>query len=816
MTNPESDGPLLLLTNFLKSGSVLAWISLLASHNSLKVLVYSSKSISSYVRRKRKRQAETNPPFHPSQDLDFVESWATDFLKLFGKFGQNLSYNPDAIYQQIPPFCPKSSMLYRQFQQQNTRPHSLTVGGISKPKWDDSLARLSLGSGAHALAVLCSGAHIAALTAVGNILLYNAETFEIKRTLAHGERVCTMNFSSCSNLVVTYGFRTTKVWSVNTGQIMHEIRNPPGSRAFSITFSAGRTELAAGSSDRLIRIARLTDPEPTWSVLSPGLLIDNTTVDRPAHNVPWRIAFNADASHVAVAYRGLPLSVWQIDPPELIGRCMRSKDIAGNGWTVVDQVIWHPGSDEVIGLYMACKVFRWNPFTNTQQELHDDASVIASSPDGRFFATGDCHGTIKLYDFDQFTTVYQLSCEDMINDICFSPDGKRLYDVRGQFCNVWEPNTLLRADENPEQNSEVESEHASTLVISEASAELRDQITAVAIQFRGRYQAIGNHAGVVSVVDSLDDECIAVQLWKSPVELYITHLDWSSDDKYLACAELTGKVLVKKVQQHNSGWTVTSIFEVKLDISSEGIQDVLLNDDGTTLLVKNGPYVSVWPLREASGLKENEMSITSSDTVWMKHPTDPTLLLACAPNLIQVHRWDDLTEVHRLNVDELRPFSNPEPDDILCLEDKPKSTAKVHSIHPSSSGPQVLMDMIYKTTEGNHHRTILIEPPTINSSSAKVPSLIATIHEVPEEIQHQIQIPLGIMPTRRLIFLDKNDWICSYCLDANFDTEKPLKHYFFPKDWLNVECLQLCTLLADGKLLIPNNGELAVIKCTGI
>lgn len=129
----------------------------------------------------------------------------------------------------------------------------------------------------------------------------------------------------------------------------------------------------------------------------------------------------------------------------------------------------------------------------------------------------------------------------MINDICFSPDSKRLYDLRGQFCNIWEPNVLIRVDETSEQDSEVGSEVASI-----AFAEARDQITAIIIQFRGRYQAIGNEAGVVSVVDSLEGDHVAIQLWRSPVMLSIGHLDWPCDGNYLACAALTGKVVVKK------------------------------------------------------------------------------------------------------------------------------------------------------------------------------------------------------------------------------------------------------------------------------
>jgi hypothetical protein len=97
MISPQSDAPLLLLSKFLKGNSVLGWIASLACENQLKVLVYSSKILNLYVRRKSGRYAVTNR----LQDLELFESWATDFLKILGKFGRNLTANPSSILYPI-------------------------------------------------------------------------------------------------------------------------------------------------------------------------------------------------------------------------------------------------------------------------------------------------------------------------------------------------------------------------------------------------------------------------------------------------------------------------------------------------------------------------------------------------------------------------------------------------------------------------------------------------------------------------------------------------------------------------------------------
>ena len=162
--------------------------------------------------------------------------------------------------------------------------------------------------------------------------------------------------SNSSNSLATYGLGRTKVWSVSTGQVIYQIQNPKGSRALTIAFSADDTELVVGSNDGLVSIASLKAANPTWSLMHPALLETDPTMEGHVQEVPWRISFNSDVDCVAVAYRGSPLCVWSMNPPELIGRSM--PDPTGSSWAKVDQVIWHPHSDEVLGLFLGGHLFR--------------------------------------------------------------------------------------------------------------------------------------------------------------------------------------------------------------------------------------------------------------------------------------------------------------------------------------------------------------------------------------------------------------------------------------------------------------------------
>ncbi|KAF2671659.1 hypothetical protein BT63DRAFT_398038 [Microthyrium microscopicum] len=794
-TSVESETTLLALSEFLRGYSVLSWITALASNNLLRILVSASKSLSRLARAKRIRYSETNPMQHRWQELDDVESWAIDLLKLLGKFGDNLLARPSTIYNQIPPFCPRNTTMYRWFEHHNVQPYSLSVKGLSKEQWDDSLARLSLGPESQALTVLCSPENIAVLTGVGQVVLYSATTFEKLKTFAHTERVCAVCFSSSFKSLATYGFRTTKVWDIKLGKVVKKIQNPRGSKALNLIFAKDDTEVIAGSDDRLIRSANLNASDPKWEVLHPHLLKDEIALDRPVHKVPWRVAFTPDAAYMAVAYRAYPLSVFSLDPPELIGRNMRNKSFAGNSWTVVDEVLWHPNGKEILGIYMGGEVFRWNPFDHVQQELDAEARYITCSLDGSFFATGDRHGALKIFNYEHFTQIYHLSVEGLINNICFSPDGKRLFDVRGHHCNVWEPNALLRVDGGIEQDSDVKSDLATitTRAMSKSSSEVRDQITAIGIQIQGRYQAVGNEKGVVSMVDSLEEEHETIELWKSPVQLSIGHLNWSGDGDYLACAGLAGRVVVKKVQQEQDlTWTASQEFEQRLTLREEGIRKIMLNDDGSILFVQNGPEAMVF---HTHSQPVRSHSIEVSNTAWIEHPSNSSLLMALDVKGVSFYKWDDLQQSTTTRTDGSSTLtSSMIIDRVLSL---PRTL-------------QIVINYQKKLEDLSEEVTSFFDLPTTSATS----SIIA--HDVPVEVQKRVELPLGILPVQGFIFLDKDYWLCSYKLGPSVEKEEVKEYYFLPKDWWNVDCLKLCTLLANGTLLIPNNGELAVIKCTAL
>lgn len=62
-----------------------------------------------------------------------------------------------------------------------------------------------------------------------------------------------------------------------------------------------------------------------------------------------------------------------------------------------------------------------------------------------------------------------------------------------------------------------------------------------------------------------------------------------------------------------------------------------------------------------------------------------------------------------------------------------------------------------------------------------------------------------------LAFLDHKFWVCTYTLSET-RPGRVKRHFFVPRDWLNLDWLELAVMRTDGVLLCPRNGEIALVE----
>lgn len=286
--------------------------------------------------------------------------------------------------------------------------------------------------------------------------------------------------------------------------VLETFSNPNGIRAVAVSFSGDSAEIIICCVDSNLWRKKLSESENWIAVV--WQLWDEPGRAR-GRGTPICTSFSPDGSQIAIAFRKTGVASWGTENGNLIGRCER---VGGNkknrnellGYPV--RLTWNAVTEHVLGIYNDGTIFKWYPLDQEREEMNDSiiAAEIACSPDGRLIVTGQRDGSLKIFSFDNFSLLYSLSGMSPATALTVSADGRRIYDLRQSYCNVWEPNALIRMAEHDERPSDTSSSHYETSVamslVSEASAVSLEPITAVCSDPLTGAFAFGDDAGVVT------------------------------------------------------------------------------------------------------------------------------------------------------------------------------------------------------------------------------------------------------------------------------------------------------------------------------
>lgn len=844
-----------VLNKFLTGYWVLTWIEVLATSKQLRVLIRASKHLSKYAAKQKGYDAAQNEKEkdHHIVKQELMKSWAEDFVKIVGKFGTILRRNPESIYKLIPPFCPQNSAIYQQFGK--TQDKTILVSGLSTENWDDSLARISFGFGTYASSISAAGAQIAILVSSGSVVLYDSSVFEEVTTspIKHGERVYRMELNSTGTLLATYGYLTTKIWDISTGNCKLSVQNIESRpRPLAMLLTNNSTMLLVGTDDRRIRSLNLNQKSPTWQLVAE---LEEPELEGHFLNSSSYMALNKDGRLIAVAYRGHPLSAWETDGPVHIGHCWRKREEVARGEVI--EAVWLPHYPEVLGLYIEGVVFKWRPYDGENYEISTGASRLAISRDGNLFATGDVRGTVKVYTTSDFCLLYQLASEDTVLGLVFSPNLHRFYDIRGYYGNAWEPNALMRFAEQRgkgiDSGSETESLGQSSTASESWSCRI-DSITVLAGSPVGRLYCCGTEKGTVRLHDTRRGKLADLHISKS--FLSIEQMSWSNDGQLLCFSDSSKKVIIMSIilNAGNLDPMVETKAEIPTNHSTQGpILQLLFHPDSSQLLVRSSSTIRTISLKSFSMILS--LKLHTAECKWITHPQDPTLIIGVGPNAIHILDWN-LAERQTYKFEYPRHQSMPlnlesfleqtTVDRVLVTHDKKHVLVQISLLNQNS---KVKTFLYFETSSWPTSTTLTPHIDQERDSTAITPFIL------PPNLSSQIALALSFLSHDNLIFLSRTHSIYSWRLpfrsgqslssppptsrstslatttttsttlldhhrnndtnNAAEDKAEPL--FYLPGDWINTDCLALCSIWGvERSLLCPRNGEVAVVRCAAL
>ncbi len=712
---------------FLDSLEILSWIEYAAQTGNLNHLIRTGKVFNSYLGRRAK--------YAPllGKEVQRVEAWGTDLIRLVGRFGTNLLSSPSSIYALIPPFCPTESALFKQF---GSTSRGISVSGLSAVSWDDRLSCIIYGQAEQPATVACNENAFAVGMSKGTIHIYNLMTCQRTCQIKHGEAVKVLEFNSSGDRLASGGRHRIRIWDLLTDDQVWEFQCHQ--QTLTLAFlDNDKTLLAALRDNQMVYFDLLAGSEIR---VCPWFDERNGEQFRPSRP-PTKIAVSSELRLMGINYRGR-LIIWDLEAGGFLGVCGKEDSQHFGGQSVTQTSIMDfvfnpsPNLQLLAAAYQDGSLALFDPIEGVTQRVASrvDAQTLASSADGRTLASGDAFGTIQLFEFETLKIIYRLKSDNVgINKMVFSSDNLRFIDIRGRQCNVWGPAIMVR-NEADEDHSDVVSTAPREVQITEVD----DLAYIVAIACHRSTDSIfcGAEDGSINVFDSGTGRKVQ-ELYCQTNGIAITLLALCEKNTLLASADLSGKVSVRKIVRQLNKWKAeTPLLSLKAE---QAICQVILNSDPPRLLVSSPSYDHLYAL---DGSLIGRYEPPKRETWrYVRHPKQPHQLLLVMDERLHILAWD--------NLGLLTAASG------IDLGHAWAKNGKMKSLSSLSNGSVLAIEFSQTAHHGRSDSFLLCDISKLDPQVTHLKPI-----EIPSSFSMRLRHIVGVVGAN-LVFLHMNGWVCS-------------------------------------------------------
>lgn len=811
----DSDSLLDVLDKFFRA-YVLSWIHGVVLSGHLKTLARTAQYIRVFVHRKAAIKSNTDAPplSFRVQDTQWLRLWAVDLIRLLGKFGETLLQEPKSIYRLIPILCPQQSQIGQIYGTPTDLSMSLT--GLSNLGWNDCLARVGGSDDESISRVLATETHFVLLLRVpGSMIVFSTVTCAELRRMAHGEYVTHWAINKLGTMLVTAGIRTIRTWEVSTGQQLHNFPRNSEATTIAVAFEDSGTSIVICRDD--YSIARCE--------LESGIVTSTFWACNPSstpQSCPKVMALSPHLGKVALVERGKAVLIWDRDRPQITQpwRCVWTADKERHmdgeeSWTPPEVVRWHPDGTSIFVLYFGGSIVHWK-FTEDicHEFLETDVREMVISKDGSLMLTGDHHGTVSVQALPRMNTIYKLHSEDLVRDLGFSPDGQRIYVSRGTFCDIWEPDVLVRHEEmdKDDTSSNYESTCEQSLYSDPVIApneNNRSQVTAMTCCSEAKFYCCGKDDGSVKIHDAVSGEKLR-KVYNHSSFASVIALAWSKSGKYIVTGDDAGRVICKRLEaREKQKWSVFPMFDIRL---KEPIFQILFHPDEHLVLISTQSTDIIWSIRGKAKKEVTRRTWTHfKGRRWTTNPENHGQLLWIEPDTVAVFTWEDLELVD---------------GDKSCYEEEvvtPDTPEQTNLCHTFSGTPDVVRCI---SSTRNNRQLIAEVVPNTGTSRSLVPRNIRVVHLIanakpassPPFARREQCSELASRAARivgffqgHVLFVDTSFWVCTWNM-GDTEARGAKKHFFLPRDWVSPSSLALVTCNSEGTVFCPRNGEVAIVR----
>ncbi|KAJ5449517.1 uncharacterized protein N7458_005966 [Penicillium daleae] len=629
--------------------------------------------------------------------------------------------------------------------------------------------------------------------------------------LIHRERVMGLQFSRSGNQLATYGPTMTTLWDVSTKRPSETFSNTPNTTVLALAFAKDDCAIFMFSDDYVLR-----------KVILDGSAQNCETIDLGAHREtashwvnPSCATFDHQTNFLAVGFRGDPIEVWDIQSFDCVER------LGGLSYPQSDvlQLCWCPQPDRLIvrqgnGCLRILDLLRHAPIAT----CIDTVSVMSYNATSEFLVTGDMAGTVTVRRIHDLALLYHArGSESSILALSVAPGGGKVYGIQSSKCIVWEPSLLATMASH--QRGQVPF---SSGYLSQGPQLTQDDsfVTALATCERSSAYCAGYANGQIRVIFR-DGTGSFLDL---PTRVRIERLLWSPDEQYLAIVDLGARVFIMSMDHER--YRSNQLTPIRLQSC---VEQILFQRTSQALLVVTKDDMLTWDLGTGN-MKASHHSL-GSHSRWINHPTKDGLILGMGPDNVLIYQWHNHLTVSSISLDNSMSYLTFG----LGLLDYVKTEPSSMTLHPTSatcqvkrvlSSPDASMLLLVTTRQTKESisgsQFLQIPMRELNDKIALSHGVVCPFPLI-ESLSDIIAMPLGFLsqessegamvqvPGNRLIFLNKENWICSTWIDSSNEEHPVQRHIFLPDDWLAAGDMSLIQFRSD-RIYIPRSEHIVIIR----
>jgi WD40 repeat protein len=801
--SPEGSALLEALNGFLKT-HVLSWVERLAMRGDLHSITRASRNLSSYVIRIAKHRGS------PMSDAEKnVRSWAVDLGRLVTHFGEALLRRPSVVYLQVPPLCPSSSAINRQF---GKTAGALDVLGERKATWDDRISFVSFGD-KQPTEISCGGRLIAVAMWFGGMVLYDDRSGQKQGAIRYGKSVDRIHVIDGG--VVSCSWESVKLQDLDGG-IVWEVKSPMNGQWLCLG-SWGQSIFGVSTYGRLLQWDRssgdlLGDQAFTYqNHQSPNPSPGNTL----PHRVPSLAAVSPDMQVIALAYRGGSICLWDIRSHKFIdwaqdGRSWEPKMVLFNS---------NPNVSLLLVIYEDHKMTlfdSWSGALVKTRTLPQLVGVVSAScsPDGQKLVTADNVRNIRIWDFGSLKLLYHVVSQSPGSMVSFTSDGARIFDVIRSGMRIWSPALLEANPAEHDRSADGASEDALDLETTILNAEPAKSVV-LSVHPTLPVVISGKENGQVIAFNTGREAGSTTVLYSHPEGTYVRKVAVSPNHVVASCDGLNNL----QVWAINSSFMKADKLLFETHITGH-IQQLCFSFNGEYLLVATAVSDSVYHVQD--GVRTGIQTFETQERqlwCWLILPptkTDgegnrPTFSLL-VDGILRCYDAQEFPKVVGEGTDIHLDYS---------LQEGQKATHYDIAVAGCNLTQSFLVLEVRHYGKGRPSTVFLFNLDTSTRKSARSPgfTLYPEHSALSRRFQHFLGFGGGETMARvdGMVFLHENSWICSIDLGRvdgrHYDYKE---HFFMPDDYLSNRVGDLFWVwpvkTAGGEIVYSLGKELACIR----